>query len=158
MDARPDVAADAGELVIERFFDAPRALVWKCWTEEEHLAAWGAPHGFVVTECGGDLRVGGRWHSAMRSPDGTIHRNGGVYREIVAPERLVQTFAWLDEDGRPEAEMLVTVTLTENEDGKTRMVFRQTGFDNVSSRDGHGSGWNESFDKLAIRVGELAGT
>jgi uncharacterized protein YndB with AHSA1/START domain len=150
MDARVETHtdADARELVIERVFDAPRSLVWEAWTKREHQLQWGAPHGFTVIDCGGDLRPGGRWHSTMRSPDGKDHRNGGVYREVVEPERLVYTFAWYDEDGKPGIETVVTITLAEAA-GKTRMVFRQTGFDTVSARDGHSDGWSQSFERLA---------
>lgn len=144
------------DLVIERVFDAPRDLVWACWTEREHLMHWGAPHGLTVIECGSDPRPGGRWHAVMRGPDGTEHRNAGVYTEIVAPERLVQTFAWIGDDGEPGQEMLVTVTLSEEGD-RTRMVFCQTGFESMSSRDGHGSGWTESFENLDALLASLAG-
>ncbi len=142
---------DARELVIERVFEAPRALVWSAWTEREHQLQWGAPIGFTVIECDGDLRPGGTWHSVMRSPAGEDHRNGGVYREIVEPERLVYTFAWMDEHGQPGTETLVTVTFAEEGD-KTRMVFRQSGLESESSRDGHAAGWSEAFDKLATHL------
>lgn len=151
---KPD--ADSRDLVIERVFDAPRSLVWKAWTEREHQMQWGAPHGFTVTQCGGDLRPGGRWHSTMRSPEGEHHRNGGVYREIVEPERLVYTFAWYDEAGNPGTETLITATFAE-EGSKTRMVFRQSGFETESSRDGHGEGWSEAFEKLAAHVVAMSG-
>ncbi len=83
----------------------------------------------------------------MRSPEGELLHLAGVYREIVPPERLVFTHAWTDEDGKPGPETLVTVTLAE-EGGKTVMTFRQTGFSSTESRDGHGGGWTECFDKL----------
>jgi uncharacterized protein YndB with AHSA1/START domain len=83
----------------------------------------------------------------MRKPDGTDLWLGGVYREIVEPERLVFTHAWLDANGKPGPETLVTVTLTER-GGKTEMKFRQTGFDSTESREGHAGGWGECFDKL----------
>ena len=83
----------------------------------------------------------------MRKPDGTDLWLGGVYQEIDAPKRLVFTHAWLDENGNPGPETLVTVTLTERA-GKTEMSFRQSGFDSLESRDGHAGGWNECFDRL----------
>jgi uncharacterized protein YndB with AHSA1/START domain len=135
------------ELIITRIFDAPRELVWKAWTEPERIKQWLAPKDFTIPVAEGDLRPGGAWRSSMRKPDGTELWLGGVYREIVEPERLVFTHAWLDEKGKPGPETLVTVTLTER-GSKTEMKFRQTGFDSVESRDGHGGGWNECFDKL----------
>jgi uncharacterized protein YndB with AHSA1/START domain len=142
------------ELVITRIFEAPRELVWKCWTEPEHLKQWGAPHGFTVTLAEGELKVGGRWRGTMRAAVGSEHTNGGVYREIVPPERLVYTFAWEDEHGRPGHETLLTIKF-QDLGGRTRMIFRQTGFESVSSRDGHGGGWNESFERLGDYVAQL---
>ena len=146
---------DARTLVIERTFDAPRALVWEAWTKREHMLQWSCPHGFRITECDGDVRPGGAWRSCMVSPEGTEHRNGGVYKEVAPPERLVFTFAWKDETGKPGHETLCTVTLKE-EGGKTRMTFRQEVFESVSSRDGHADGWSQSFERLAAYAPTIA--
>ena len=137
----------ARELVITRVFDAPRDLVWKAWTEPERIRQWSAPKGFTIPVAEGDLRPGGAWKSCMRKPDGTDLWLAGVYQEIDEPKRLVFTHAWLDENGKPGPETLVTVTFTERA-GKTEMVFRQSGFDSAESRDGHAGGWNECFDRL----------
>lgn len=141
------LTANDRELVITRVFDAPRQLVWKAWTEPERIKQWLAPKDFTIPVAEGDLRPGGAWRSSMRKPDGTDLWLGGVYREIVEPERLVFTHAWLDEKGKPGPETLVTVTLTAR-GSKTEMSFRQTGFDSAKSREGHAGGWNECFDKL----------
>jgi uncharacterized protein YndB with AHSA1/START domain len=135
------------ELVIKRVFDAPRELVFKAWTDPEHLKQWSAPQGFTIPVAEGDLRPGGKWRSMMRKPDGTELWLGGVYREIVEPERLVFTHAWDDKNGKPGHETVVTVTLVER-DGKTEMTFRQGLFESVESRDGHPGGWTECFDRL----------
>jgi uncharacterized protein YndB with AHSA1/START domain len=135
------------ELVITRILDAPRELVFKAWTEPEHLVHWSCPHGFTLTHCEGDLRPGGAWRSCMRSPEGRDLWLGGVYREIVAPERLVFTHAWDDADGKPGHETVVTVTLADHQ-GKTQMSFRQAFFESVESRDGHEGGWTQCFDRL----------
>jgi uncharacterized protein YndB with AHSA1/START domain len=84
----------------------------------------------------------------MRSADGTEHRNGGVYREVVAPSRLVHTFAWDDDKGRRGHETLVTIDLAERHGG-TAMTFRQASFQSAAERDGHADGWSQSFDRLA---------
>jgi uncharacterized protein YndB with AHSA1/START domain len=149
MSARAEAAEPADRvLLIERVFDAPRPLVFAAWTEREHLVRWGAPHGFTVIHCEAELRPGGAWRAGMRSPEGREHWNGGVYREIVPPERLVYTFAWEDETGKPGHETLVTITFAE-EGEKTRMTFRQAVFQTVEDRDGHQGGWSEAFEKLA---------
>jgi uncharacterized protein YndB with AHSA1/START domain len=149
--ANARAAAESHELVLTRVFDARRDLVFKAWTEREYLMQWSAPHGFTVTESDGELRPGGRYRAAMRSPEGNDYRLGGVYKEIVAPERLVFTHAWEDDKGKLGHETEVTVTL-EDLGGKTKMTFRQTGFETASSRDSHEGGWSETFEKLAALV------
>jgi uncharacterized protein (TIGR02246 family) len=135
------------DLVITRTFDAPRALVFKAWTDPELGKAWSAPQGFTVPHSEGDLRPGGAWRLCMRKPGEADLWVGGVYREVVAPERLVSTHAWEDAHGKPGPETLMTVVLAER-GGKTEMTFRQSGFESVESRDGHAGGWSECFDKL----------
>ena len=136
------------ELVITRLFDARRELVWKAWTERERVMRWLGPKEFTALDFEMDRRPGGAWHSRMGSPEGTEHSNRGVVREVVEPERLVFTFAWDDEDGKPGREMLITITFAEH-DGGTEMTFAQAVFESAEDRDGHQEGWNESFDKLA---------
>ncbi len=71
---------------------------------------------------------------------------GGVFREMVAPERLVFTFAWED-SGERGIETLVTVTFADL-GGRTLMTFHQTPFQSDNERDGHHGGWMSSFDRL----------
>jgi len=147
--ARPRTDAEAGrELTIERTFAAPRELVFRAWTEPQHLARWSCPRGFTFCENGGELRVGGTFFARMRSPQGSEHLLRGVYREIVPPERLVFTHCWLDADGNPGPETVVTVTLRER-GGHTEMTFHQGNFDSRAARDGHAEGWTSCFERLA---------
>ncbi len=136
------------ELLITRVFDAPREIVFRAWTEPEHLIRWRGPKGFTTTVISMDLRPGGAYRFHMRSPEGTDHWLRGVYREIVEPERLVFTWAWEDEQGRPRHETLVTVTFEELA-GKTRLTLRQAVFESVTARDAHRTGWSSSLDRLA---------
>ena len=106
-------AAADRELVVTRVIDAPRRLVFKAWTQPEHIARWWGPQGFTTIHCEMDIRVGGAYRFGMRSPQGTEHWKRGVYREIVEPERIVFTFAWEDADGHPGHELLTTVTFAE---------------------------------------------
>ena len=133
------------ELVINRTFNAPRELVWKAWTED--MDRWSAPKGFTIPVSEGDVRPGGKWRAVMVSPEGRELPLGGVYREVVPPERLVFTHAWDDENGKRGPETVVTVTLVAR-GKKTEMNFRQTGFDSAESCDGHADGWGQCFDKL----------
>jgi len=136
------------ELVITRIFDAPRPLVFKLWTEPEHLMHWWGPRGFTPISGRMDVRQGGRWSRLMRSPDGSVVRKHGVYRELVAPERLVLTYITDDAAGNPGPETLVTVTFADH-DGKTRLTLHQTGFQSVAERDDHRRGWTGALDGFA---------
>ena len=150
----PAKATAERELVITRVFDAPPDLVFKAWTEPEHLERWqGAPRGFTVTAHKVEFRPGGAYRLCMRSPEGVDHWLQGVYREIVEPERLVFTHAWLDAQGKPGTETLVTITFTKR-GGKTELTLHQTGFMSVESRDGHQGGWTSTFDRLAEYLAE----
>ena len=134
---------DTRVLRIERVFDAPVDLVWRCWTEKEHLDKWSAPNGFTIPRSTGDVRPGGKYHLVMRTPEGGELGLGGEYREIVPLKLLVMTHVW-DEDG---IETVVTVTF-EDLGKRTRMTFTQTGFTSDESRDGHEGGWTECFELL----------
>jgi uncharacterized protein YndB with AHSA1/START domain len=150
-------AAQAGELelVLTRVFDAPRSLVFKAWTEPEHLEHWqNAPQGFTVTTHESNIRTGGSYRICMRSPEGTEHWLQGVYREVVAPERLVFTHVWLDSQGRPGQETLVTITFAER-GGKTELTLKHTGFKSVEASNGHKLGWTSTLDRLAEYLGGL---
>jgi len=94
-----------------------------------------------------DVRPGGVWRGRLRSTsDGKELGLGGVFREVVAPELVVFTFAW-EEEGERGLETVVTVTFAER-DGKTQMTFRQVPFQSAEERDGHRGRWTSSFDRL----------
>ena len=141
-------SAPADTLRITRIFAAPRALVYRMWTEKHLMDRWSCPNGFTMPDSGADLRPGGRWHATMRTADGVNLQLQGTYREIVPDERLVFTHAWLEADGKPGPETLITVTFAE-EAGKTRLTFEQGVFETVESRDSHLGGWSQFMDSLA---------
>ena len=136
------------ELVIIRTFDAPRALVFRAWSAPEHWVRWLGPRNFTASHCTMDFRPGGAYRACICSPDGQEYWMRGTYREIIEPERIMFTFAW-EEEGERGRENLVTITLAE-QDGKTRMTFRQAFFESISERDSHNEGWSECFDRLAL--------
>ena len=79
-------------IVVTRLFDAPRALVFEAWSKAEHVAHWWDPSGVPLAVCEIDLRPGGSFRWVNRAPDGGEgYAFGGVYREIVPPEKLVFT-------------------------------------------------------------------
>lgn len=165
MTARENDPATEPELVITRTFDAPRDLVFRAWTEPEYMARWWGPNGFTTPVCEIDLRPGGAWLFCMRSPEGEEYWCGGIYREIVEPERIVCTDCFTDEEGNPvdpaqygmpegvPTEMLLTVTFEEHE-GRTKVTMRQSLPESLAREVGAVEGWNQSFDKLADHLAE----
>src|SRR6516225_8819204 len=151
---RMAITADAAalsaerELVITRIFDAPRRLVFKMWTEPGHLARWWVPRGFATISSRMDVRPGGSWLRSMRAPDGSLIRKHGIYREIVAPERLVFTYVTDDLAGNLGSETLVTVTFADL-GGKTRLTLHQAAFQSVAARDDHRGGWTGALERFA---------
>jgi uncharacterized protein YndB with AHSA1/START domain len=137
------------ELVITRTFDAPRTLVFKAWTEPEHLMRWWGPRGFTLRSCKIDLRPGGAYMFHMVGPENDDHWSAGVFREVVEPERLVLAGAWTDAQGNPtRPSTVMTLTFTEYS-GKTTLRLHQAIFESVTARDAHRGGWSSSIEKLA---------
>jgi uncharacterized protein YndB with AHSA1/START domain len=152
--ASPIVPGSERELVVTRVFDAPRRLVFRAWTDPELAVHWWGPRGFASISCEMDVRSGGIWRRSMRAPDGSFHSARGVYREIVAPERLVFTYAWEDADGRPRHETLVSVIFVEL-GGQTELTLRQAGFETVTARDAHRDGWTGCLQRFADYLATL---
>jgi uncharacterized protein YndB with AHSA1/START domain len=122
----------AREFVVTRVFDAPRALVWKAWTEADRLAQWWGPKGCAISVRKLDLRPGGMFHYSMKGADGREMWGKFVYREIVKPERIVFVNSFSDENGGTARmpwmpgfplEVLNTQTFTE-QGGKTTVTLR----------------------------------
>ncbi len=148
-------AADASdiELRFERHFAASPRRVFQALTDPGELVRWWGPEGYSVPECELDVRPGGAWRTCMRSPEGTDHCVGGVYREVVPPARLVYTWAWESSGSEDSAdstpvETLVTIEL-EASDGGTDLVLTHRGFASDEARDHHQGGWVSCFDCLA---------
>jgi len=134
-------------LVIKRTFDAPRDLVWKCWTTPEMAKQWWGPIEYPANYIDIDFRVGGSWRACLHGrDDGRDLWQGGVIREIGPPRRLVYTFKW-DADGERGIDTVVTVEF-EEKDGKTLMNFHQSRFESLAERDGHNYGWGSTFDRF----------
>jgi len=139
------------EITITRMFGAPRAVVFRAWTDAGQLAQWWGPKGFTNPVCEIDVRVGGAIRIHMRSPDGNIYPMKGEFREIVPPERLVFTNIAVDAAGNPIIEGLTTVTFAEK-GGKTTMTLHTRGGAVVDYAVGYlkgmEAGWTGSIDKL----------
>lgn len=153
------------DFVISRTFDAPRDVMWKAWTEAEQLAKWFGPKGITIVSSKNDLRPGGVFHYGMRTPDGTVMWGKWIYREIVAPERLVFIVSFSDEKGgvtrhpfSPEWPLETSSTVTFDEDGsRTKVAIRWTPHNATESErrtfaaghEGMEKGWAGTLDKLA---------
>lgn len=131
-------------LTIKRRLKASPAKVFAAWTNPEKMKRWVGPGEIKVVHAESDPRVGGRYRWQMISPAGESHDVGGVYREVVANEKLVFTWAW---KSTPERESLVTVLLKPDGDG-TLLTLIHEQFADEASRDGHQAGWNGALDKL----------
>ncbi|MEM7272880.1 MAG: SRPBCC domain-containing protein [Actinomycetota bacterium] len=149
-------------VVIERTFDAPIEMVWQAWTDGEHFAKWYGPQGFTIPVANMDAQVGGSRHICMASPDGSMKMwFTGEYRTVDATSLLVYTEAMSDEDGNvlspadmgmPDDHPMiteVTVQLTADGDGKTRMVMTHAG---IPADSPGASGWAMAFDKLTAHL------
>jgi len=159
MDAKTDTGAHTleRELVITRLIDAPRELVFKAWTDAEHLLAWWGPKDYPAIRARADVRLGGTWRAALRSTeDGRLLTHGGRFREVVPPERLVFTFTW-DEEGERGQETVVTMTFAD-QGGKTLMTLRQAPFQSTGEREGHRGGWTSAFERLDELLRSIART
>ena len=153
------IQSEQTDLVITRIFDAPRELVWKAWTEPEHMKKWWGPKGYTCPDCIIDFRIGGKYLFSMQDAKGNKIWSTGEFREIIDPEKIVITDSFADEKGNivPSEhygmkgipmEMIVTVLL-EDENGKTKMTMTHAGLPAGEHMEGANDGWNTSFDKLA---------
>ena len=147
---RQPTQAPAGSMHLRRIFDAPRDLVWEAWTRPELTVLWLGPMEWPAVRVTQDLRVGGEWSALLKSAEGdeTLWQ-GGVYRVIDPPQRLVFTFAWGDrhEDG-PPVQTIVSVKLTAFPGKRTLMDFTQRGLKSAASTGGHRHGWTSTFDRF----------
>lgn len=146
------------EIVMSRVFDAPRNLVFEAWTKPELLERWlGVRGGWSMVVCEVDLRVGGAYRFVWRGPDGAEMGMGGVYREIVAPERLVATESF-DDPWYP-GEALDTTVLVE-EGGKTTatttVLYESEEIRDAVLESGMARGVAESYDTLAEYLASIA--
>lgn len=147
-------------LSIRREFDAPRALVWKMWTDPVHVAVWWAPEHFTTPVVQMDVRPGGAIHVVMRAPDGNDHPFDGRFVSLDEPERLVIR-TWVNyADGSTWFEVEQTVLL-EEVDGRTILQLEvktiTAGADALGPLTGMEAGWNGSLDKLEAHVRAVTG-
>ena len=154
------------DFVLSRVFDAPRDLVWKAFTDPEHMKHWWGPKGFTVITSKMDFRPGGTYLYGMKAPDGSAMWGKFRYQEIEPPKRMVLINSFSDEKGgitrHPMApswplEMLSTFTFEEQPGGKTKFTVRWQAHNATAEEQktfdaGHDSmrmGWGGTMDQLA---------
>jgi uncharacterized protein YndB with AHSA1/START domain len=142
-------------VTLTRVFDVPRERLYAAWTRAEHLKHWFGPRGFTVPSCEADPRPGGLLRLCMRSPDGKDFWVRGVFRELVAPERVLIYCVADDEDGNLSLEETIDVTLTEHSSG-TRLSLRATASGSTpqarSMLEGMEPGWHQTVDRLGSHL------
>ena len=150
---------------ISREFAAPRALVWRAWTEVEHLRQWFSPKGFTVSAATLDFRPNGLFHFCMKTPDGHVMWARWRFLEITAPDRLLWINSFSNPAGEvvpppfPEpwpSEILNTVTFTEHA-GKTTVALQSAAFNAPAieqqtfdtNHESMNQGWGGTLEQLA---------
>jgi len=131
-------------LTIKRRINATPEKVFKAWTDPEKIKQWMGPGEIKTIRAENDVRTGGRYRIVMLTPGGEEHDVSGVYREVVANEKLVYTWAW---KSTPERESIVTVTF-KPDDGGTLLTLSHEQFVDEAARDSHQGGWNGAMEKL----------
>jgi uncharacterized protein YndB with AHSA1/START domain len=162
-------------IIIEKVFEASRALVWKAWTDPELVKQWWGPEGFSAPSVKIDLRVGGKYVYAMQGPAGSewdkVMYSAGLYKEIVPEEKMVVTDYFSDEDGNPlpptdfgqgedfPSEMSVTVLFESLSENQTKLTIiypkpESEAHFQAMLKSGMKEGWSSSLDKMARVLGK----
>jgi uncharacterized protein YndB with AHSA1/START domain len=131
-------------LTLKRRLKAAPAKVFAAWIDPEKVKRWMGPGEVKVLHVESDPRTGGRYRWVMKSPDGVEHDVSGVYREVIADEKLVFTWAW---KSTPERQSLVTVLLKPDGVGTLLTLTHEQFFDE-DARDRHQQGWTGALEKL----------
>ncbi|MGA3300518.1 MAG: SRPBCC domain-containing protein [Candidatus Acidiferrales bacterium] len=152
----------------ERTFNAPNEQVWRVWNDPDSIKQWWGPAGYTAPTISNDLRVGGTFLWAMKSPKGEMFWNTGVYQEVIPNSRIVSTMSFADETGKalpgskapvpgrwPDA-ITVTTEFSES-NGKTKVTVKEVGMPllvMILSR----VAWDQQFDKIAGLLGGTTGS
>lgn len=130
--------------IVHKLKAAPEK-VWRALTQPDALKQWMAPDdAFKIPVAETDVRVGGRYHIVMKSPDGEEHDVSGVYRMIEPGRKLIYTWAW---KSTPERESLVTWELRAA-GGGTELTLKHEQFADEEARDKHQHGWTGCLARL----------
>ena len=152
---------DSKDLVISRLVRAPRAKLWRAWTDPQLLKEWWCPKPWTTEVRAFELRPGGAFHTFMRGPDGGTSDNPGCFLEIVPQQKIVMTSMLTGgfRPGTPWLGMTAVITMADEGDG-TRYVATVMHPD-AATKDRHEEmgffqGWNTCLDQLEAFARALA--
>lgn len=140
------------DLVLVRELAAPRAVIWRCWTEPEHLMQWFVPKPHKVTACHLDVRVGGACNTTF-DVEGAVMENKGVYLEVIPGEKLVFTDTYT-EGWKPAAEPFMTaiVTFEDLGGGRTRYTAVARHRNAETARQHRDMGFHDGWGTVATQL------
>jgi uncharacterized protein YndB with AHSA1/START domain len=144
------------DLVLERVIDVPRELVWRAWTEPEHLKKWFCPVPWTVSACEVDLRPGGIFKTTRRSPEGEDFPQVCIYLDVIPFERLIWTDALIPGYRPGENPFLTGVLLLEPHGQGTRYISAAM-HKSPAAREQHKElgfyeGWGTVLDQLIVYI------
>jgi uncharacterized protein YndB with AHSA1/START domain len=148
------------QMTLVRTFDAPRELVFDCFTRAEHLARWWGPRHFTAPVCEVDVRPGGQILIHMEGPPPYgINPMGGEFLEVSPPDRLVfVSKAYQHDNGEWGIDNLNELNFDE-QDGKTVLTLvvtiRKVTAETLPALGGMKEGWSQSLDKLGELLADL---
>lgn len=149
--SKPEIIVAPGslEIVTKMTFNAPRELIFKAHIDPDLIPQWYGPRYLTTVIDVLDARAGGSWRFLNHDPEGNVYAFHGVYHDVVAPDRIVQTFEY---EGMPGHVVMETSIFEDLGGGKTRVVT-QSVFQSIEDRDGMAAsgmevGINEGYERM----------
>jgi uncharacterized protein YndB with AHSA1/START domain len=153
-------SGSVNEVTVTRLLNAPRAMVFKAWTDPNQVAEWWGPQQFTNRIRKWDAQAGGGIDLDMIGPDGSVYPMSGKFQEVVPSDRLVFTSSALDPAGKPIFEVLTTITLAEVA-GRTTLTMHaeviSQGPDAQQYLAGMEAGWTQSLERLESLLARAGG-
>ncbi len=143
-------------LVMSRLFNGPPRIVFEAWTRPELVARWWAPAslGTKIDSVTADVRVGGKYRYALRTPDGNEVAFSGEYTEVTPPKRLVYTSRF-----EPYPDTVITTVTFEDRGNQTLLVSREVypsaEVRKLAVESGMETGMRECMEQIETLVAEL---
>lgn len=141
-------------LTLKKTFEVPVKVVWKAWTQPEHIAQWWGPSGMKTNVIEHDFRVGGKWKYVMAMPDGSEFIGHGVYSEIINMKRIITTANFI-----PMTEGVELNIQFESKGSKTDFTFSvihpTVEYCRQQEKMGFYNGWGSTFKRLETFVETL---